>query len=152
MSGRAQGHGVLRPWRDLRDDAVHWPPADSCILRKRLFTNDDLRRDPSHAHYKEKGRPMRKYQLRTYRLRTEEAATDYLPHWQAHVKSLMLFSVETHTFFSVPSAPQDVDPETVTRQYMQSDVFKEDMTGFDVTQMVSVDTLPLEPGKGSPLT
>ena len=105
---------------------------------------------------------MRKYQLRTYRLRTAEAAAIYLPHWVLHVESLKLFGVETHAFFSVPSAPQTVvalisfdehaDPEAVTRDYMQSSAFEEDMHGFDVAQIEGVDTLLLEPGQGSTLT
>lgn len=105
---------------------------------------------------------MRKFQLRTYRLRTEEAAAAYLPHWVLHVKSLKLFGVETHAFFSAPSAPQNVvalisfgeqtDPEVVTREYMQSDAFKQDMSGFDVAQIEGVDTLLLIPGDGSPMT
>lgn len=105
---------------------------------------------------------MRKYQLRTYRLRTKEAAAVYLPHWVLHTRSLKLFGVETHAFFSVPSAPQTVialisfdehaDPETVTRGYMESDAFKQDMHGFDVGQIEGVETLLLEPGEGSPLT
>ena len=104
---------------------------------------------------------MRKYQLRMYRLRTEEAAAIYLPHWVLHVRSLQLFGVETHAFISVPSAPQTLvalisfdehaDPEAVTRDYMESDAFKEDMHGFDVGQIESVDPLLLEPGEGSPL-
>lgn len=105
---------------------------------------------------------MRKFQIRTYHLRTEEAAAAYLPHWQLHVKSLKLFGVETHAFFSAPAAPQIVvalisfgehaDPEVVTREYMQSDAFKQDMAGFDVTQIEGVETLLLIPGDGSPLT
>lgn len=73
---------------------------------------------------------MRKYELRTYRLRTPEAAAIYLPHWVLHVESLKLFGVETHAFFSVPFAPQTfvalisfdehADPEAVTRDYMQA--------------------------------
>jgi hypothetical protein len=108
------------------------------------------------------GIPMRKYQLRTYRLRTAAAATDYLPHWQLHVRSLKLYGVETHAFFSVPSAPQTVialvsfdehvDPEVVAGEYMKSDAFKEDMNGFDVAQIEGVETLLLKPGEGSPLT
>lgn len=68
---------------------------------------------------------MRQYELRTYHLRTEEAAIAYLPHWVRHVKSLKFFGVETHAFFSAPSAPRDVvaiisfaehaDPEAVTK-------------------------------------
>ena len=105
---------------------------------------------------------MRMYQLRTYRLRTEEAAAIYLPHWVLHVTSLKLFGVDTHGFFSVPSAPQTVvalisfdehaDHEAVTRAYMESDAFKEDMRGFDVEQIEGVQTLLLKPGEGSPLT
>ena len=105
---------------------------------------------------------MRMYQLRTYRLRTEQAAAIYLPRWERHVKSLKLFGVETHAFFSVPSAPQTVvalisfdehaDPDTVTRAYMESDAFKQDMRGFDVGQIEGVETLLLKPGQDSPLT
>ena len=105
---------------------------------------------------------MRQFELRTYHLCAEEAAVAYLPHWIRHIDSLKLFGVETHAFFSAPSAPRDVvaiisfaedaDPEAVTQDYMQSDSFKEDMTGFDVSQIVSVDTLLLVPGTGSPLT
>ena len=39
---------------------------------------------------------MRQFQLRTYHLRTKEAAAVYLPHWLLHVESLKLFGVETH--------------------------------------------------------
>ena len=105
---------------------------------------------------------MRQYQLRTYHLGNKEAAAVYLPHWELHVRSLKLHGVETHAFFSVPSAPGDVvalisfdehvDPEVVTREYMESDAFKEDMHGFDVAQIKGVDTLYLKPGEGSPLT
>lgn len=104
---------------------------------------------------------MRTYQLRTYRLRTEQAAAIYLPHWIAHTKSLKLLGVETHAFFSVPLVPRNVvalisfgenaDPESVTQDYMQSDAFKADMAGFDITQIEGVDTLLLTPGDGSPL-
>ncbi len=45
---------------------------------------------------------MRKYQLRTYRLKTEEAAAEYLPHWKLHVRSLKLLGVETHAFSQLP--------------------------------------------------
>ena len=105
---------------------------------------------------------MRQYELRTYHLRTEEAAVAYLPHWVRHISSLKLFDVATHAFFSVSSAPRDVvaiisfaenaDPKAVTQDYMQSDAFKGDMTGFDMSEIVSVDTLLLVPGTGSPLT
>ena len=104
---------------------------------------------------------MRQYQLRTYRLRTKEAAAIYLPHWLLHVRSLKPYGVETHAFFSVPSAPQTVvalisfgehvHPEVVTRDYMESDAFTQDMAGFDVAQIEGVDTLLLTPGEGSPL-
>ena len=105
---------------------------------------------------------MRQYELRTYHLRTEEAARTYLPHWVRHIGSLKLFGVETHAFFSAPAAPLDVvaiisfkedaDPKAVTQAYMHSEAFREDMTGFDVSQIVGVDTILLIPGTGSPLT
>ena len=104
---------------------------------------------------------MRQFQFRTYHLRTEKAATAYMPHWPLHVKSLKLFGVETHAFFRAPSSPRDVvalisygehdDTELVEREYMQSDEFKADMAGFDVTLIERVDALLLVPGDGSPL-
>lgn len=104
---------------------------------------------------------MRTFQLRTYHLRTEEAAAEYLPHWIRHIQSLALFGVETHGFFAAPSVPKDVvalisfgegaDPDKVTQEYMQSDAFKQDMSGFDVTLIEAVDTLLLKPSQGSPL-
>lgn len=105
---------------------------------------------------------MRTYQLRTYRLKTKEAAKAYLPHWVLHIDSLKLFGVETHAFFSSPSAPQNVvalisfgegiDLEAVTQQYMKSDALKTDMVGFDVSQVEGVETILLIPGAGSPLS
>ena len=105
---------------------------------------------------------MRTFELRTYHLRTEEAAATYLPYWKLHIESLRLVGVETHAFFSAPSEPRSVialisfdehaDPEAVTREYMQSAALKADMTGFDVAQIDSVDILLLKPGEGSPLT
>ena len=50
----------------------------------------------------------------------------------------------------ISSAEHD-DPEMVTRNYMQSDALKQGMVGFDVSQIVGVDTVFLTPGKGSPL-
>ena len=41
---------------------------------------------------------MKLFQLRTHRLRTEEVAITYLPHWLLHIESLKLFGVETHAF------------------------------------------------------
>ncbi len=105
---------------------------------------------------------MRKYQLRTYRLRTKETAVAYLPHWVLHIESLKSFGVETHGFVSVPATPQkrrcahqlrrECRPEAITQQYMQSDGLKTDMAGFDGSQMEGVETLLLIPGGGSPLT
>lgn len=104
---------------------------------------------------------MRTFQLGTHHLRTDEAAAEYLPHWVKHIESPSLFGVGTHVFFSSTSTPRDVialisfaegdDPEAVTREYMQSDAFKKDMSGFDVRQIEGVDTLLLRPGHGSPL-
>lgn len=69
---------------------------------------------------------MRKLQYSAYHLNTEEAATAYMPHWPLHVTSLRLFGVETHAFFTAPSAPRDVialisfgehhDPEAIERR------------------------------------
>lgn len=105
---------------------------------------------------------MRQYQLRSYYFTSPSAAADYILRWQPHVDSLKLFNVETHGFFSTPEEPKRVvalvsypsaaDPDAVIRAYMQSEGFQADMAGFDMRQMVNVETLLLIPGDGSPLS
>lgn len=104
---------------------------------------------------------MRTYQLCTYTLGDAAAVADYLPRWKSHIDSLRVFDIETHGFFSVPNDPRavvalishdaGVDPVKVIEAYKQSPGFKEDMVGFDFTQMKQDDKLILTPADGSPL-
>ena len=104
---------------------------------------------------------MRIYQLCTYHFTTEAAAAEYLPRWELHIASLEMFAIQTHGFFSAPSDPRtvialisyagDADPDAIMRNYMVSPEFKEDMRGYDISQMEAADKLILTPGNGSPL-
>ncbi|MDE8559363.1 NIPSNAP family containing protein [Pantoea vagans] len=104
---------------------------------------------------------MRQYQLRSYYFTSAAAAANYILRWQPHVNSLKIFDVGTHGFFSVKEEPARVvalvsyppgaDPDAVVRAYMQSEGFRADMAGFDMSQMERVETLLLVPGEGSPL-
>ncbi|MFF0626765.1 SDR family NAD(P)-dependent oxidoreductase [Streptomyces sp. NPDC004296] len=95
------------------------------------------------------------YQMRTYHLASESAVPDYLAIWAAHVSSLAEFDVVTHGFSPVPgnskavvalvSFQDEVDPDTVIRDYMNSDGFRNDMANFDMSQIEQVDTLLLAP-------
>ncbi|GAA3731956.1 SDR family NAD(P)-dependent oxidoreductase [Streptomyces tremellae] len=95
------------------------------------------------------------HQRRTYHLASESAVPDYLARWEAHVASLAEFHVTTHAFAPAPGDPKAVvalvsfrdgdDPEAVMRDYMRSDGFLTDMAGFDMAQIVRVDTLLLDP-------
>lgn len=105
---------------------------------------------------------MRTYQLCTYTLSDAAAVADYLTRWKSHVDSMRVLDIEAHGFFSVPSDPRVVvalishdaslDPVEVIEAYGQSDGFKEDMIGFDFTQMKQDDKLVLMPAEGSPLS
>ncbi|GAA3827250.1 SDR family NAD(P)-dependent oxidoreductase [Amycolatopsis tucumanensis] len=96
---------------------------------------------------------MPKIQLRTYHLSSPEAASDYLPRWEAHVTSLREFGVETLGFAKLPgdpsvvvavvSYPDGADPEAVIREYMGSEGFAGDMAGFDMRQIEQVETVLL---------
>ncbi len=95
------------------------------------------------------------YQKRTYHLASESAVPDYLERWEAHIATLAEFNVVTHGFSRVPGNPKAVvalvsfqdgdDPRTVIRDYMESEGFRRDMAGFDMSQIERVDTLLLDP-------
>jgi hypothetical protein len=72
------------------------------------------------------------FQLRIYTLRSHEALQQYaVVHWDRH--------------------PPGVDPERLTGQIMTSPEFSADMAGFDVDEIVDVQTTLLDPTSFSPI-
>jgi hypothetical protein len=104
------------------------------------------------------------YQLRIYTLRTPEALKDYATaHWPRHIPSLRAFGVTTHGIWTdhdadahrlvaLISYPERADPAAVTAAYMASPEFKADMERFDVSNIINVEELLLDPTAASPLS
>lgn len=96
-------------------------------------------------------------QLRIYTLQTAEALQDYATtRWISHVRSLRAFGVTTrgiwtghdtgaHRLIALISYPEGADPGEITASYMASAQFAADMRGFDVTSIVKVEELLLDP-------
>jgi NIPSNAP len=103
-------------------------------------------------------------QLRIYTLRTAEALEDYATvHWPRHIPSLRAFDVTTHGIWTdhdadahrlvaLISYPDEADPSAVTAAYMAGPEFKADMEGFDVSNIINVEELLLDPTAASPLS
>lgn len=103
------------------------------------------------------------FQLRTYTLRSAEILQQYATvHWARHVATFARFGVVTHGVWTEPigdanrlvaliSYPLDADPEEVTRRVMTSPEFVADMDGFDVDDIVDVQTTLLDPTSFSPI-
>jgi hypothetical protein len=104
---------------------------------------------------------MKTYEMRIYTLKSAEAATAYREIWIKHIESLKAFGIVTHGVFTVASDPakvvalvnypEGVDPKAASDRYMASDLFKEDMAGFDFTWFSSVEATLLIPESFSPL-
>ncbi|GAB7067221.1 NIPSNAP family protein [Mycobacterium hodleri] len=102
-------------------------------------------------------------QLRTYTLRSPAALRRYATiHWARHLATFASFGVTTHGVWTefggesdrlvaLVGYPQGADPEDVTRQIMASPEFATDMAGFDVEDIVDVQTTLLEPTSFSPV-
>ncbi|MFY1669951.1 hypothetical protein ACN27G_08315 [Plantactinospora sp. WMMB334] len=106
------------------------------------------------------------YQIRIYTLRTTEALQQYATvHWPRHLTSMPSFGVTVHGFWTDHQAHQagalrliallsfrkGTDPAEVTTAYLASPELAADMHGFDVSDIVSVEELLLDPVAGSPL-
>jgi hypothetical protein len=106
---------------------------------------------------------MRTFELRVYKLRTKEALAFYMDQiYPRHLSSFPLFGIEAHGFWT---AKEDVEPRLfvlasyaageepgeVTRRYMQSTEFAEDIRNFDVSNIVGVESTILIPSTSSPL-
>ena len=104
---------------------------------------------------------MPQFQLRTYSLRTDELAAEYAKIWEPHITSLALHGIKVHfcsrslsepnQVVALVSYPDGADIEDMTRKYMSSKEFQSDVEGFDLQQIVAVDTQVLRALPCSPL-
>lgn len=103
------------------------------------------------------------YQIRIYTLRTTEALQQYATvHWPRHLTSMPSFGVTVHGFWTdhqagahrliaLLSFREGADPAEFTTAYLASPELAADMQGFDVSDIVDVEELLLDPVAGSPL-
>ena len=102
------------------------------------------------------------FQLRIYTVRSPDALRQYATvHWDRHVATFAAFGVTTHGVWTergdanrlvaLISYPPDADPDELTRQIMASPDFAEDMAGFDVADILDVQSLLLDPASFSPI-
>jgi NIPSNAP len=102
-------------------------------------------------------------QLRIYTMRSREILQQYADvHWARHLTTFATFGVTTHgvwiqhgdnanRLMAVVGYPPDADPDQLTQQIMASPEFAADMAGFDVDDIVEVQTTLLEPTSFSPI-
>jgi len=103
------------------------------------------------------------FQLRTYTLRSPEALEQYANvHWARHLATFTTFGVTTHGVWTERRGganrlvaliryPQGADPEQLTRYVMSSPEFAADMAGFNVDEIVDVQSVQLDPTSFSPI-
>lgn len=96
-------------------------------------------------------------QLRIYTLRSSDALRRYATvHWARHLATFPTFGVTTHGVWTERRGganrlvalihyPTGADPEELTRRIMASPEFAADMAGFDVDEIVDVESMLLEP-------
>lgn len=106
---------------------------------------------------------MQTYELRVYKLRTKEALDFYREViYPRHLNSFPLFGIVAHGFWTAKEDTQprlfvlvsyaaDEEPDEISRRYMQSTEFAEDVRGFDVSNIVGVESTILIPSTSSPL-
>jgi hypothetical protein len=107
------------------------------------------------------------FQLRIYTLTSSEALRRYADvHWARHVSTFARFGVTTRAVWTEwgssptqliavvqypPDTNPDTNPDTLTQRIMGSPEFASDMDGFDVSDIVDVQTTLLEPTSFSPI-
>ena len=102
------------------------------------------------------------FQLRIYTLRSPQALTQYATvHWARHVSTFAAFGVTTHGVWTeggmanrlvaLIGYPAGADPDHLTRHIMASTEFATDMAGFDVDDIVDVQTTLLDATSFSPI-
>jgi hypothetical protein len=102
-------------------------------------------------------------QLRIYTLRSPELLQEYATvHWARHLATFQTFGVTTHGVWTERTGdanrlvaligyPPGADPELLTQHIMASPEFAADMAGFDVDDIVDVQTTLLDPTSFSPI-
>jgi hypothetical protein len=111
-----------------------------------------------------KNKEPRRFELRIYTLPSKDALDFYKDEvYPRHLKSFPLFGIEAHGFWTplsevghklyvLASYPNNQDPSEVVLKYMSSEEFADDIRGFDLKTIVSVETTLLRPTDSSPLT
>jgi len=97
-------------------------------------------------------------QLRIYHLTDKEAANTYFTtHWTRHLNSLPKFGFKVegvwlgqspeneNQVIAVVSFPDDADVDQLTRTYMTSSEFQQDMAGFNMQTIQRVDSQLMKP-------
>jgi hypothetical protein len=103
------------------------------------------------------------FQLRIYTLRSPKALQQYATvHWARHQATFETFGVTTAGVWTERSGgaqrlvaliryPSGADPDALTEHIMASPEFTADMAGFDVNDIVNVQTTLLDPTSFSPI-
>lgn len=102
------------------------------------------------------------FQLRIYTLRSPEVLRRYAEvHWAHHLSTFAAFGVTTHGVWTEAGGenrlvalidyPPGADPDEFTRRVMASAEFASDMAGFDVADILDVETALLQPTSFSPI-
>jgi hypothetical protein len=106
---------------------------------------------------------MRTYEMRVYSLRNKEALGYYVSMvYPRHLNNFGLFGVEAHGLwtqkddiahrvFVLVSYAEGDDPGEVAQRYVQSREAADDARGFDVADILRVETAILTPDARSPL-
>ena len=102
-------------------------------------------------------------QLRVYTVRSPDLLRHYADvHWARHLITFAAFGVTTHGVWTghgdyanqlvaLIDYPPDADPDRLTQQIMASPEFAADMAGFDVDDIIEVQTTFLDPTSFSPI-
>lgn len=106
---------------------------------------------------------MRTYEMRVYTLRTKEALDFYASTvYPRHLHNFGQFGVQAHglwtqkddvahRIFVLVSYADGADPREVAQRYIQSPEAANDARGFDVEDILNVDSTILVPSANSPL-
>jgi len=106
---------------------------------------------------------MRTFEMRVYTPRTKEALDFYASTvYPRHLNNFRLFGVETHGLwtqkddeahrvFVLVSYAEGDDPGEVAQRYIQSPEAANDARGFDVADILGVESTILVPSARSPL-
>ena len=106
---------------------------------------------------------MRAYEMRVYTLRTKEALEYYASTvYPRHLSNFGLFGVEAHGLWTkkddvanrmyvLVSYAEGDDPNEVAQRYIQSPEAVNDARGFDVADILGVESTILAPSASSPL-